>query len=746
MLPNESLLWVIHMRNESGLDAIVEAFIHSRTGELRGQRTASDVAEVLADCTVAAEDGNWSRFDARIDSVLARPGIAPALQLCVLNAAMIREEARANPVALRLLFERMRGLRHLVQDPRLTAMIERRDCRLAQAELRLDAALVLSEQAAAGHAPGSDLWLEFTSQAAVLATSVRELARAAALLDRLAPHAASLPKVGRRFEPLHCEYLCQAGEHARVWAMADPPFVAAVGPAHLANAAIQDRRWREARRWIAVLRSEDHALSGVLALALAIAEGRLAEADRLLADIPPDPGSRQRGLVRILQVDLALARGDRGRAAAAMHLLDPERRNPAHWFLHARLAVLEGDLPRAALLLHRLRGRGTPRMMEYLISHTPEWTTATVARLWMTPVPEDDAGSVKVAAAYPELVGASPAMHTLRTLVETCARLDLPVLICGETGTGKEIVARLLHRHGCPPEAPFHALNCAALTDSLAEAELFGHAAGAFTGAVADSVGLVGAAAGGVLFLDEINSLSLRLQGLLLRLLDHGDYRRVGETTARRAACRFIVASNQPLAEAVAAGAFRPDLRYRLERLAITVPPLRDRRDDIPLLIAHFSAALTGRRDPLSPAILADFQQRDWPGNVRELRNAVEQALLLPPTAMPGPGIRPPSPRPAAASVDPVAAASSGGDRRIPGPPAARQRRARILGLLTEQDEIYPADVVRLTGCDRKTATTDCLALVAAGLLRRIERGRHGRVNPFAAAGSTGAGAAGPVR
>jgi two-component system response regulator HydG len=209
------------------------------------------------------------------------------------------------------------------------------------------------------------------------------------------------------------------------------------------------------------------------------------------------------------------------------------------------------------------------------------------------------------------------------------------VLIGGETGTGKELVARGIHDHGTAAGAPFVAVNCSAIPDSLLEAELFGHEAGAFTDARAARPGLVESARGGTLFLDEIGELPLALQPKLLRLLEERTARRLGGTKEYTAHCRIIAGTNVRLEHAVAAGHFREDLYYRLNVVRIDLPPLRERRGDILLLAEHFAREIAARRG--GPAKLIDsgaaerLEAHPWPGNVRELRNVMERATLLAP-------------------------------------------------------------------------------------------------------------------
>jgi two-component system response regulator AtoC len=225
-----------------------------------------------------------------------------------------------------------------------------------------------------------------------------------------------------------------------------------------------------------------------------------------------------------------------------------------------------------------------------------------------------------------ELVGVSEALLALRKAAQRAALAPFPVLIVGESGCGKELVARAVHRGSSRRGRRFCALNCAALTDDLLEAELFGHARGAFTGAIVERVGLFEEADGGTLFLDEVADLSARAQAKLLRAIQEGEVRRIGENLPRRVDSRIVAASNRHLDAEVERGSFRKDLLYRLDVVHIDVPPLRERAEDIPVLAAHFWQRVTGRtgsRATLAPATLAALARYDWPGNVRELQNVM---------------------------------------------------------------------------------------------------------------------------
>ena len=225
------------------------------------------------------------------------------------------------------------------------------------------------------------------------------------------------------------------------------------------------------------------------------------------------------------------------------------------------------------------------------------------------------------------IVGSSPQILEVLRLARRAASGDAKVLITGESGVGKDLIAREIHAHSQRASGPFVAVNCAGLTETLLESELFGHVKGSFTGAYRDKLGKLELANGGTLFLDEVGEMSLRMQALLLRFLEQGELQRVGASDrARIVDVRVVAATNRNLAERVAAGEFREDLLYRLRVIHIHVPPLRERRRDIQPLVEHF-AATRRRAVRFAPEALPVLERYRWPGNVRELQNVVEQAI-----------------------------------------------------------------------------------------------------------------------
>jgi DNA-binding NtrC family response regulator len=223
------------------------------------------------------------------------------------------------------------------------------------------------------------------------------------------------------------------------------------------------------------------------------------------------------------------------------------------------------------------------------------------------------------------LIGNSPGIQEVKRLIGRIAPSDKPVLILGESGTGKELVARAIHAQSTLSDRPLVVINCAALPESLLESELFGYEKGAFTGAVDAKPGLFEIADGGTLFIDEFGELAGGLQAKLLRVLEDGTMRRIGATKERKVKVRLIAATNRNLGKEVADGRFREDLYYRVNVLSITIPPLRERIDDIPLLIHHW----LGEDWKLGAGVMELFRSHPWPGNIRQLINALERAKIL---------------------------------------------------------------------------------------------------------------------
>ncbi len=236
------------------------------------------------------------------------------------------------------------------------------------------------------------------------------------------------------------------------------------------------------------------------------------------------------------------------------------------------------------------------------------------------------------------VVGSNPKMKEISELIAKVAPTPTTVLIRGESGTGKELVARAIHRHSSLNNQPLVTLNCTALSPALLESELFGYKRGAFTGAYADRKGLFEKADGGTMFLDEIGDMSLEIQAKLLRTLQTGEIRAVGDVRTKQVAVRIIAATNQDLEKAIRDGAFREDLFYRINTFTITLPPLRERTEDIPFLAEYFllraRAKVNKHVESISPRAIALLRNYSWPGNLRELENVIERAVVLTSTSL----------------------------------------------------------------------------------------------------------------
>ncbi|RKY18675.1 MAG: Fis family transcriptional regulator [Planctomycetota bacterium] len=277
--------------------------------------------------------------------------------------------------------------------------------------------------------------------------------------------------------------------------------------------------------------------------------------------------------------------------------------------------------------------------------------------------------------AFCEIISRNRRMRELFEILPDVAESDSPVLVTGESGTGKELVARALHRLSRRAKKPLVVVNCGALPDTLLESELFGHVKGAFTDAKRDRKGRFELADGGTIFLDEIGDISAALQVRLLRVLQEGTFEPVGSSHTRKADVRVIAATNKDLKEEMEAGRFRSDLYYRLNVMEIRLPPLRERKEDIPLLAAHFIERFNRRRNRnvagLSPDALELMLRYDWPGNIRELENAIEHAFILCRSGFITPGHLPPALR----------AKGAGTGSPLPGTLAEMERNAIVMAL-----------------------------------------------------------------
>jgi len=365
-------------------------------------------------------------------------------------------------------------------------------------------------------------------------------------------------------------------------------------------------------------------------LSLGRPEEALREAKRAVAAAPacrPD-------LVQLAAVaeGRSLLRTERGRAGEAfkraLSVATPLRGLTAAG--HFGLALARGKGPEDAEIrraLAELESWGDRRLVEVARAELSGLGGAQPATSVTAEKP------APAAPRFPEIVGRSPGVRELFEQMAKAACSSLAIHVFGETGTGKEKVAYALHRHSAVARGPFVAVNASSLSDELVEAEMFGHTRGAFTGALIERRGHVAEADGGTLFLDEIADLPSKAQAKLLRFLQSGEYRRLGETQTRRADVRLISASNVALAERVKRGAFRDDLLYRIAAVTLTLPPLRERGDDVVLLARHFLKSAAEREHLPCPELPAEIvealRRHSWPGNIRELENVIHRLLVM---------------------------------------------------------------------------------------------------------------------
>ncbi|HYF50105.1 MAG TPA: sigma 54-interacting transcriptional regulator [Planctomycetota bacterium] len=464
-----------------------------------------------------------------------------------------------------------------------------------------------------------------------------------------------------------------------------------------------------------------------------------------------NPFSLQSPLLLLAEAELISRKPDVARQILST-IEESEARRPTMMYW-VRLYLLENNFARASQLFKTLVDFNNPELIQEGLRFASEVKPAELTRLW--------ASASKTAQRTPEraapkkqpggaeevfFVGSSPAIVEVKARIRKFASVDASVLITGETGTGKEVVARLLHQQSARASKPFVAVNCAAISDTLMESELFGHVKGAFTGAIHDHEGLFVAAGDGTLFLDEIEAMSSHMQAVLLRVLEEKEVRPLGSVKARKVNARVIVASNVALEKEIQARNFRSDLFYRLARLQVQLVPLRERLEDIPELVEYFLERIYGgaRDVTVSRDLLRALMQHTWPGNVRELKNAVELITLLagdlkvltPDLFVPNlqfDAAQSQPKAPAAMSTvqhavlekpQPESAGKNVGtaQSQVPVPHGryARERLAHLRQLFREQKKLTRAEVARLVGCAVETAQRDLEILESEGVIRRV--------------------------
>ena len=443
-----------------------------------------------------------------------------------------------------------------------------------------------------------------------------------------------------------------------------------------------------------------------------------------------------------LAIQLALCERQPHQALQLLERVDPDHNFGDCYVEWARAWYLQGNKDAAAQALALAAARGEPQYVSHRLRLACELRADEVLELWQSAQQQrspSEEMTPRRSGPRPvnlglhqmdgDLVGDSPAMRLARERLQLLAQREEPVLIYGETGCGKEIAARCLHRNGPRSAQPLSTINCAGLPESLAEAELFGHVRGAFTGADHGRQGIFANAAGGTVVLDEICSLPLRLQGLMLRVLESGDFTPLGGSQPQRLQARIIAVSNRPLASLVAAGQFRQDLFYRINRLSLSLPPLREHRSDIPQLVHYFLDLMMGSETPrphIAPDLWQVWETHPWPGNVRELRNEIESIWVLHGTAV----IWRREHSSLALEISQTAELDKGdsplpaprGPQQIsiPGAGRALDRRRQIMSFLTDRGRLTQREVVEFLGCANNTARNDLRVLVDTQLIKRV--------------------------
>jgi DNA-binding NtrC family response regulator len=550
-----------------------------------------------------------------------------------------------------------------------------------------------------------------------------------AKLEALLPNSTDAETVGDPCFALHASLLIKSGQLDRAGRMLDEA----------------DRRKTLAPASSHVLRAQRRLASGDFAAAadharqaVSVLSENNAPSVPASASTVPAVGSLANALLVLCWVELAHSLGrDARRVLTQLH---PDEVSSPHHVEWARLHLLEGNESAAAAHLRAALDERIPEYIEDRLRFATELPAAKFARL-LRLAQRDPSGSPASRitstrpAETPTLIGESPALRAIRDQIARFAPLDTAILIVGETGTGKEVVARLIHATSPRAGQTFLPINCAAISDTLIESELFGHAKGAFTGASSEHTGIFEAAKNGTIFLDEIHTMSPRLQGAMLRVLENGEFRPVGGSQVRHTKARVLAATNETLEEAVAAGRFRADLYYRIARFHIRVPPLRERPDDILVLARHFLRAMYDEFEVvLSEDLMSALRRHAWPGNVRELKNEIERIALLAgeDRVLRADLFRAVSQHPTiAAGSPPAAVATIAPDPEALPAHGTLGRRDRLRALFERHRRLTRAQIIELLACSPNTATSDLRALETEGWIRRIHTSAHLRTSYF---------------
>lgn len=455
----------------------------------------------------------------------------------------------------------------------------------------------------------------------------------------------------------------------------------------------------------------------------------------MLASETSHPESK-RGILYTL-VWIELANKNTVSARAILRQLDPRESAPTLHAEWARLYLLEGDDFQAAAHFRRLLDKELPALVEDKLRFAWEIPVHRLCHLWSLaqmrnassppisqPLRNRKDGDARNRIS---LVGESTAIREIVAMISRIASLESPVLITGETGTGKEVIAQLLHQQSSRAREPFIAVNCGSLSEELIESELFGHKKGAFTGANQSRQGLFLAAGKGTIFLDEINATSPRLQASLLRVIEYGEVRPLGSDQLSHNQARVLAASNEPLEAMIKNKRFRSDLYFRLSRLHLLAPPLRDRKEDIPLLCRYFlSESLGGAPFTISNDFLEALKNYSWPGNVRELKNKLETMILfsgerLTFSAKLFSQIQTPFTTEAIVEPAPTTRERTPSEG-LPSKTGTRiwDKHQHLLELFQEHQRLTQIEVIQKLECSPNTAKRYLKVLTGEGLIRRI--------------------------
>jgi DNA-binding NtrC family response regulator len=437
---------------------------------------------------------------------------------------------------------------------------------------------------------------------------------------------------------------------------------------------------------------------------------------------------------------IELASGSTRAARVLLQRLYPDEFNIDWAFLH----MLEGDLAKAIQHVDVSLETRPPEAIRSYFLHAPKLSNGDLLKLFASVYQKNSPASrpekrktprelIKASVESHVLVGESHSMQQVHEKVAAFAQHDTPVLITGETGSGKEVVAQLLHQKSNRSSEPFLSINCGALSETLIESELFGHIKGSFTGAESSREGLFVAAGTGTIFLDEVSSMSSRLQSSLLRVLEQQEVRPVGSNKTIKVRARVIAATNEPLDTLVAEKKFRMDLYFRLARFHIPINPLRDRREDIPLLARYFIKLFYRQMDVvIGDDLIEALKRHDWPGNVRELKNEIERIALLA-------GDRPlldaslfnRHPAPSVFRTEDNPATSSIKEPMEEDNFEWQDPRHKVRRLFEKYERLTRAEIVKLVGCSPNTATRYLKNLEEEKFIRRVNTSANLRTSYF---------------